>query len=73
MKGATQHRWKSLCDTCGYAPIVTGFRESELAVICKGVYPNFAVPYKVQDCTSYLDRNRPDYNVVTQAGDRGSA
>jgi hypothetical protein len=66
MKGATPRGWTSLCGTCSWAHIVTGFRESELVVICTGVNPNFAVPFKVQDCTNYLDRNRPDYNAMTK-------
>jgi hypothetical protein len=66
MKGATPRGWNSLCATCNYAHIVSGFRESELVVICTRVYPSFAVPYKVQECTGYLDRNRPDYNAMTR-------
>ena len=66
MKGATPRSWSSLCSTCNSAHIITGFRESELVVICTEVHPNFAVPFKVQDCTSYLDRNRPDYNAMTK-------
>jgi len=61
MKGGTPHGWASLCTTCTWAHIVTGFRESELVVICMEVNPNLTVPFKVKDCTNYLDRNRPSY------------
>jgi uncharacterized cysteine cluster protein YcgN (CxxCxxCC family) len=66
MKGATPNSWNSLCNSCSQAHIVTGFRESELVVICTHIYPSFVVPFKVQECTSYLDRNRPDYNTMTK-------
>jgi hypothetical protein len=64
MKGATPNGWASLCTTCTWAHIVWGFRESELVVICAEVNPNFAVAFKVKECTSYLDRNRPSYDAM---------
>ena len=66
IKGGTPCGWASLCATCTWAHIVSGFRESELVVICTGVNPNFAVPFKVQECSKHLDRNRPDYNAMTR-------
>jgi hypothetical protein len=30
------------------------------------VNPNFPVPFKVQECTNYLDRNRPNYDAMTK-------
>ena len=64
VKGGTPSGWASLCTTCTWAHIVSGFRESELVVICTEVNPNFAVPFKVQECTNYLDRNRPSYEAM---------
>jgi hypothetical protein len=64
MKGGTPSGWASLCATCAWAHIVSGFRESELVVICTEVNPNFPVPFKVQECTNYLDRNRPSYEAM---------
>jgi hypothetical protein len=66
IKGGTPSGWTSLCTTCSWAHIFSGYRESELVVICTEVNPNFAVPFKVQDCTSYLDRNRPSYDAMTK-------
>jgi hypothetical protein len=66
MKGGTPNGWASLCTTCTWAHIVSGFRESELVVICKEVNPNFLVPFKVQECTDYLDRNRPSYDAMAK-------
>jgi hypothetical protein len=64
MKGGTPNKWDSLCTTCSSAHIVSGFRESELVVICTEVHPNIPVSFKVRECTGYLDRNRPDYDAM---------
>jgi hypothetical protein len=66
MKGGTPNTWSSLCSSCAWAHVVAGFRESELVVICTEVHPNFCVPFKVKECTSYLDRNRPNYDAMTK-------
>ena len=66
MKGGTPSGWASLCDSCAWSHIVKGFRESELVVICTDVSPNIPVPFKVQDCSDYLDRNRPSYDAMTK-------
>jgi hypothetical protein len=66
IKGGTPNTWTSLCMTCTWAHLVSGFRESELVVICKEVNPNFIVPFKVQECSDYLDRNRPSYDAMTK-------
>jgi hypothetical protein len=66
MKGGTPSQWASLCDSCAWSHMVKGFRESELVVICTEVNPNISVPFKVQDCTGYLDRNRPSYDAMTK-------
>ncbi len=39
VKGGTPNGWASLCTTCAWAHIVSGFRESELVVICTEVNP----------------------------------
>ncbi len=43
---------------------MTGFRESELVMICTEVHPNLRLPFPVYDCTGYHDKNRPDYNQM---------
>lgn len=66
MKGGTPCEWTSLCKSCSWAHIVTGFRESELIVICTDVSPNVSLAFPVRECTGYLDRNRPDYDAMTK-------
>ncbi len=64
MKGGTPFGWVSLCGSCTWAHIVTGYRESEMVVICTDVSPNIAVPFKVRGCTSYLGRDRPSWEEM---------
>jgi len=54
----------SLCRTCSYAQIMTGFRESELITICDNVHPNLVVPFNVYECTGYYDKNRPSWKQM---------
>jgi len=64
MKGATPQGWVSLCGTCAWAHVVAGYRESEMVVVCTDVSPNVTVPFKVRECSGYLDKNRPTYNQM---------
>ena len=66
MKGGTPYEWASLCDSCSWAHIVTGFRESELMVICTEVNPNVSLSFRVKECSGYLDRNKPSYDAMTK-------
>ena len=54
----------SLCRTCSYAQIMTGFRESELITICDNVHPNLVVPFNIYECTGYYDKNRPSWDQM---------
>jgi hypothetical protein len=64
IKNGTPLGWASLCTTCSWAHMVTGFRESELLIVCTDTNPNVAIPFKVQSCSCYLDKNRPNYDQM---------
>jgi hypothetical protein len=49
---------ESLCRTCYWAHAQKGFRESEEAVFC-AFGPLRKLPFKVRDCTDYLNRTLP--------------
>lgn len=49
---------ESLCRTCYWAHAQRGFRESEEVVFC-AFGPLRKVPFKVRDCTDYLNRTLP--------------
>jgi hypothetical protein len=49
---------ESLCRTCYWAHMQKGYRESEEATFCC-FGPLRCVPFKVRDCTDYLNRTLP--------------
>jgi hypothetical protein len=49
---------ESLCRTCYWAHAQKGFRESEEVVFC-AFGPLRKVPFRVRDCTDYLNRVLP--------------
>jgi hypothetical protein len=64
IKGGTPVGSESLCRTCEYAHIMTGYRESEMVTICTRVHPNTVLPFKISECTSYYDKNRPSWKQM---------
>jgi hypothetical protein len=64
MKGTTPVGSVPLCRTCSSAHILSGYRESEMLVVCTATYPDFPVPFVVRECTGYNDRNRPDWDQM---------
>jgi hypothetical protein len=49
---------QSLCGTCYWAHAQRGFRESEETTFCM-FGPMRKVPFRVSDCTDYLNRTLP--------------
>jgi hypothetical protein len=43
---------------------MTGYRESDLLVICTNTSPNIAVPFTVCDCSEFSDKYRPGYEQM---------
>jgi hypothetical protein len=64
IKNGTPIGNESLCRTCSYAHIVTGYRESELITICTDLNPNLSLPFTVHNCTGYYDKNRPSWDQM---------
>lgn len=55
----------SKCDSCQHAHIVVGYRETEAIVYCNYIYEQaIPVPFRVRECTSYTDRNRPTWEQM---------
>ena len=61
IQGAPPQDGESLCQTCRYAHIQRGFRESEQSVFCgfndAGLRP---IRFKVAACTDYTNRTVPN-------------
>jgi hypothetical protein len=54
----------NLCDSCSWGQCITGYRESDRLVICNKVTPDMVIPFIVLDCTTFLDKNRPDWEQM---------
>lgn len=50
-----------LCRNCTSGQFTTGYRESDVLVICNNSTPARIVPFPVHECTQFWDRNRPSY------------
>ncbi len=64
VKGGTPIGSESLCRTCSYAHIMTGYRESELATMCTEVNPIIVVPFLIYECTGYYDKQKPNWEEM---------
>lgn len=64
IKNGTPIGSASLCKTCTSALVFTGYRESELMTMCTWVHPNIVLPFTVNTCTGYYDKNRPSYKQM---------
>jgi len=59
VKNGTPVGSEHLCKRCSWGQFVTGYRESDLLVICTNASPNFRVPFAVYDCNEFSDRHKP--------------
>jgi hypothetical protein len=57
-KNGTPLHGPPLCETCVHAHVEHGFRESEQLVICQATYPERRVPFRVRECTGYVEVKR---------------
>jgi hypothetical protein len=64
VKGGTPIGSVSLCKTCTSAHIMIGYRESEMITMCNDVHPNIVVPFRIYECSSYYDKNRPSWKQM---------
>lgn len=59
VKNGTPLYGPPLCETCVYAQIERGYRESEEIVLCGAQERAYAVRFRVRECSSYRDKTRP--------------
>jgi hypothetical protein len=64
IKNGTPVGNESLCKNCTNALVFTGYRESEQMTMCTYVHPNIVLPFTVNTCTGYYDKNRPSYKQM---------
>lgn len=58
IRNGTPLHGESKCQTCVNALIKKGFRESEENVVCQATYPDRRVPFRVRECSAYLETKR---------------
>jgi hypothetical protein len=66
VKNGTPLHGPPLCETCVYAHIARGFRESEELVQCAAHEPVHRVPFRVRECSGYLDKTRESLYEMKQ-------
>ena len=64
MKGGTPVGSTHLCRNCSNGQFTTGYRESEVMVICTFSSPARVVPFIVHECTEFQRRGRPDWEQM---------
>jgi hypothetical protein len=57
--GGTPTGNESRCDTCSFARVIQGYSENEKIVICDSLYEPIRIPFKVRECSDYLDKRLP--------------
>ena len=64
MKNGTPVGNEHLCKSCTWGQLMTGYRESDVLVICTNTSPNMRVPFVVHECSEFQDKHRPDWNQM---------
>ena len=58
VKDGTPVEGPSLCDSCCHANIQKGYRIGEHIARCTIVSPAMRIPFRVRECTDYVDKHR---------------
>ena len=66
VKNGTPVGNEHLCKRCSCGQFVTGYRESDLLVICTNASPNFRVPFAVYECSEFSDRHKPSWDQMSK-------
>jgi len=66
VKNGTPVGDEHLCRNCCHGQFTSGYRESDLLVICTNTSPARVIPFSVYECTEFWDRHRPDYEEMTK-------
>ena len=61
VKNGTPLSGLSMCETCVFAHVKRGFRESEVFVVCVAAEPAHRVPFPIRECSVYRDKTRPSF------------
>lgn len=64
VKNGTPMGNANLCKGCTHGQVTTGYRESDVFVICTNSSPARTVPFTVHECTEFWDRRKPDWDAM---------
>jgi hypothetical protein len=64
VKNGTPVGNEHLCKGCKNGQFMTGYRESDVLVICGNLNPAFRLPFVVHECSDFEDRGRPDWEQM---------
>lgn len=64
--GGTRVGNDSICKTCTYGRIMKGYSMNERIYICDRYWRPIVVPFKVAECSDYLDKRLPDYDDMKE-------
>ena len=64
VKNGTPVGSEHLCKRCTWGQFVTGYRESDLLVICMRPDLSFHVPFPVYECNEFSDRYKPTWEEM---------
>lgn len=64
VKNGTPIGGTHLCRTCDWGQFMTGYRESDLLVMCTNTNPNIVVPFTMYECSEYQDKHKPDWKQM---------
>lgn len=66
VKNGTPVGNEHLCKRCTWGQFMSGYRESDLMVICTNVNPNLCVPFPVDECSAFSDKHRPTFEQMNR-------
>ena len=65
-KNGTPVGSENLCTRCSWGLCMTGYRESDFAILCMRADPNLRVPFVVMDCSGFDDKHRPSFEQMSK-------
>lgn len=66
VKNGTPVGSEHLCKSCTNGQFTTGYRESDVLVVCTNASPARLILFPVCECTDFWDRNRPGYDEMAK-------
>jgi hypothetical protein len=64
VRNGTPAGTEHLCKNCHHGQFTTGYRESDILVVCTNVYPSIRPPFVVHECSDFEDKDKPDWEQM---------